>query len=234
MGNKANHISIKNWANEDKPREKLLDKGAVSLTNAELLAILINTGTQNNSALDIAKDVLALSGNDLIAFEQLEFNQLSKIKGLGPKKVVTLLAAIELGRRGKLAKAMSRKKVSTSKDAFEVLLPFYDDLSREHCYVLLLDQSNKLLAVQPISAGGLTSTVVDPRIVFRKAVETKNTAQLIISHNHPSGNINPSVADKNITQKLIDGAKLLDLKMIDHLIIGHNEYFSFADTALIS
>ena len=215
------------------PREKLLDKGAKALTNAELLAILINTGTQNNSALDIAKEVLTSCGQDLLGFEQLEFSTLRKIKGLGPKKAVTLLAAIELGRRGKLAKALVRKKVSSSQDAFEVLMPFYTDISQEHCIAIFLDQGNKLLSVQAISTGGLTSTVVDPRIIFRKALEIKNTAQIIISHNHPSGNISPSAADKNITKKLTEGAKLLDLKIVDHLIIGHNEYYSFADSAMM-
>ena len=233
MVNKQEHISIKDWADEDKPREKLMKKGSKSLTNAELLAILINTGTQSSSALDIAKEVLTLVDQDLLGFEQLEFEELRKIKGLGPKKVVSLLAAIELGRRGKLAKALERKKVSTSKDAFELLLPFYSNMSQEHCYVLFLDQANKLLSVQAISAGGLTATVVDPRIIFRKALEVKNTAQIILSHNHPSGNTSPSMADRKITKKLKDGAKLLDLKFIDHIIIGHNEFFSFSDAALL-
>ena len=228
------HISIKEWAVEDKPREKLLEKGATALTNAELLAILINTGSQNNSALDIAKEVLALSGQDLIGFEQLGYPELNKIKGLGPKKTVTLLAAIELGRRGKLAKALVRKKITTSRDAFEVLVPFYSDLSQEHCIVLFLDQANKLVSVVPISSGGMTSTVVDPRIIFRKAIEVRNTAQLIISHNHPSGNLKPSAADKHITKKLMEGALLLDLKCVDHIIIGHNKYFSFADEAIMA
>lgn len=216
------------------PREKLVEKGAVSLTNAELLAILINTGTQNNSALDIAKEVLALAGQDLLDFQQLSLLELKKIKGLGPKKAVTLLAAIELGRRGKLAKALQRKKISNAKEAFELLLPFYDDLSQENCIAIFLDQANKLISVEPISTGGLTATVVDPRIIFRKALENKKATQIIISHNHPSGNIEPSIADKNITRKLMEGAKLLDLKLIDHLIIGNNNFFSFADRALLS
>lgn len=233
MENTDKHISIKNWATEDMPREKLMDKGAVSLTNAELLAILINTGTQNNSALDIAKEVLALAGQDLLDFQQLSLPELQKIKGLGPKKAVTLLAAIELGRRGKLAQAMIRKKISNAKEAFELLLPFYADLSQEHCIAVFLDQGNKLISVVPISSGGLTSTVVDPRIIFRKALENKKTTQIIISHNHPSGNITPSLADKNITRKLKEGAKLLDLKLVDHLIIGSNSFFSFADASLL-
>lgn len=233
MVNEKRHISIKNWAIEDKPREKLQEKGAKSLTNAELLAILINTGTPNNSALDIAKEVLLLSGQNLLGFEQLSFEELKKIKGLGPKKVITLLSAIELGRRGKLAKALDRKKVTTSRDAFEVLVPFYADLSQEQCVVLFLDQANKLLSVAPISHGGLTATVVDPRIIFRKALEIKKTAQILLSHNHPSGNLIPSAADRKVTKKLVEGAKLLDLKFVDHIIIGHNDYFSFADAALV-
>ncbi len=233
MAIEKQHISIKEWATEDKPREKLLEKGGKALTNAELLAILINTGTRNRSALDIAKEILTLAGQDLLGFEQMDYHQLKEVRGLGPKKAVTLLAAIELGRRGKLAVALNRKSIATSRDAFEVLIPFYSDLSREHCYAVFLDQTNRLLSVVSISTGGLTATVVDPRIIFRKALEIKNTAQIIISHNHPSGSVNPSRADRNITKKLIEGAKLLDLKCVDHIIIGHNDYFSFADAAIM-
>ncbi len=229
MKNEKQHISIKDWNPEDMPREKLIDKGASALTNAELLAILINTGTRNASALDIAKKVLLQAGQDLLGFEQLGLNELKSIKGLGPKKAVTLLAAIELGRRGKLAKALTRKKVSSSREAFEILAPFFSDRSHEHFIAIFLDQSNKLLSVVPISSGGLTATVVDPRLIFRKALEVKNTTQIIISHNHPSGNVTPSQADRKITQKLIDGAKLLDFKIVDHIIVGHNEYYSFSD-----
>jgi len=229
----THHVSIKNWANEDRPREKLIDKGAQALTNAELLAILINTGTKNLSALDIAKQLLQIAGQDLINFAQLDLNDLKNVKGLGPKKAVTLLAAIELGRRGKLAQALQRTKVSSSRDAYEVISPYFTNAMQEHCFALFLDQGNQVVQVTAISAGGLTATVVDPRIIFSKALALKNVTQIIVAHNHPSGNITPSQADKNITRKLIDGGKLLDLAVIDHLIIGNNKYYSFADEAMM-
>lgn len=227
------HTSIKHWAVEDMPREKLMDKGAVSLTNAELLAILINTGTRNRSALDIAKEVLGMAGQDLLNVEQLNYDQLKKVNGLGPKKVVTLLASIELGRRGKLAKALVREKITSSRAAFDLLIPFYSDLSTESCVALFMDQGNKLVSVVPISSGGMTATVVDPKVLFRKALETQKTTQIIISHNHPSGSIQPSEADKRMTTKILEAGKLLDIRCIDHLIVGHNEYYSFADSAMM-
>ena len=233
MENEQKHTSIKDWAVEDMPREKLLAKGAASLTNAELLAILINTGTRNRSALDIAKEVLDLAGQDLLNVEQLNYDQLKKVKGLGPKKVVTLLASIELGKRGKLAKALVRKKITTSGEAFNLLLPFYSDFTKESCVALFMDHGNKLVSVVPISSGGMTATVVDPKILFRKALETQKTTQIILSHNHPSGNIRPSEADKRMTTKILEAGKLLDIRCVDHLIIGHNEYYSFADAAMM-
>ncbi len=233
MENEQKHTSIKDWAVEDMPREKLLAKGAASLTNAELLAILINTGTRNRSALDIAKEVLDLAGQDLLNVEQLNYDQLKKVKGLGPKKVVTLLASIELSRRGKLAKALVRKKITTSGEAFNLLLPFYSDFTKESCVALFMDHGNKLVSVVPISSGGMTATVVDPKILFRKALETQKTTQIILSHNHPSGNIRPSEADKHMTTKILEAGKLLDIRCVDHLIIGHNEYYSFADAAMM-
>jgi DNA repair protein RadC len=233
LENEQKHTSIKDWAVEDMPREKLLAKGAASLTNAELLAILINTGTRNRSALDIAKEVLDLAGQDLLNVEQLNYDQLKKVKGLGPKKVVTLLASIELSRRGKLAKALVRKKITTSGEAFNLLLPFYSDFTKESCVALFMDHGNKLVSVVPISSGGMTATVVDPKILFRKALETQKTTQIILSHNHPSGNIRPSEADKHMTTKILEAGKLLDIRCVDHLIIGHNEYYSFADAAMM-
>lgn len=233
MAGGTKHISIKDWAEEDKPREKLISKGATALTNAELLAILINTGTKNLSALDIAKEILNQAGQDLLGFAQMDLEQLKKVKGLGPKKSVTLLAALELGRRGKLAQAMERKKVTNSRESYELLAPYYTDFSQEHCVVMFLSQASKVLAVEIVSTGGLTATVVDPRVIFRKALSIKNVTSIILSHNHPSGNVQPSEADKRITNKLSDGAKLLDLKLLDHIIIGHNNFYSFADAALL-
>lgn len=228
-----NFKSIKNWAEEDKPREKLMNKGAKSLTNAELLAILINTGTKNLSALDIARQLMELAGQDLIQLQQLNLQDIKKIKGLGPKKAITLLAAIELGRRGKLANAMEKKKVQSSKQAFEILETYFTDLDREACFILFMDTSNKVLKVESISEGGMTATILDPRIIFKKALEIKGTTQFIIAHNHPSGNLKASQADIQITKKIKEGGSLLELQLVDHLIIGHNDYYSFQDNGLM-
>lgn len=225
--------SIKNWNEEDKPREKLIEKGAESLTNAELIAILINTGTRNQSALDIAKQVMSLANSDILEMQQLHFEELKAVKGLGPKKAVTLLAAIEIGRRSRVAKALEKKTLLSSKDAFELLLPYYADLSQEQCVVIFLSQSNKVLNIKSVGKGGITATIMDPRLIFKHAIQTKNTTQIIISHNHPSGNLNPSPADIKLTRKLKDAGALLDINVCDHIILGHNAYYSFMDEAMM-
>lgn len=225
--------SIKDWNEEDKPREKLIEKGAQSLTNAELLAILINTGTKNQSALDIAKQVMALANGDILEMQQLDFDELRSVKGLGPKKVVTLLAMIEMGRRSRVAKAMEKKQITSSKMAFELLLPFYADLSQEQSVVMYLNQSNRVLNIKLLGKGGMTSTIMDPRLIFKHALQTKNTTQIIISHNHPSGNLKPSPADIKLTRKIKEAGALLDINVCDHLILGHNDYFSFMDEAIM-
>ncbi len=227
------NISIKKWAQEDRPREKLQEKGGSSLSNSELLAILINTGTLDKSALDIAKDLLLLCDQNLLELGKLSLIDFQKVKGIGEKKAVTLAAAIELGRRRQLATAIERPKITSSLDTFNLIAPYLLDKQVEQFYVMFLSQGNKLVAVEAISHGGLTSTVVDCRVIFKKALEFSIVTQIILSHNHPSGNLRPSEADKVLTQKIKDAGLLLDIRLLDHLIIGDNAYFSFADEGMI-
>lgn len=219
-------VSIKNWSVEERPREKLIKKGLDSLTNAELLAILINTGTKQRSALDISKQLMDMSKNNLLELSKLSLVDLKKVKGVGEKKGVTLLAALELGKRRQLASALEKPRISSSKDSYEILAPLLSSNTHEEFYVLMLNQSNQMVDYFKLSVGGLTGTVVDPRILFRKALETPTAAKLIISHNHPSGSLKPSEADIKLTQKLVDAGRLLDLQLLDHLIIAGAAYYS--------
>jgi DNA repair protein RadC len=225
--------SIKDWASEDRPREKLVQKGADSLSNAELLAILINTGTPSRSALDIAKDILVQSDQNLLEMGKLSLSDIKKIKGIGEKKAVTLLASLELGKRRQFALALERPKIVSSTDSFNLLLSYFLDKTVEEFYVLFLNAGNRLLRIEPISNGGITSTVVDCRVIFKKAFELSGVTQIVLAHNHPSGNLTPSEPDKRLTEKVKEGGKLLDIKLLDHLIIAGNQFFSFADHALL-
>ena len=225
--------SIKEWASEDRPREKLLQKGADALSNAELLAILINTGTPSRSALDIAKDILEQSDQNLLELGKLSFNEIKKIKGIGEKKAVTLLASLELGKRRQLALALERPVIKSSNDSFNLLSRYFLDKTVEEFYVVFLNAGNRLVRIEPISNGGITSTVVDCRIIFKKALELSGVTQMILAHNHPSGNLTPSEPDKRLTEKIKEGGKLLELQLLDHLIIANNQFYSFSDNGLL-
>ena len=227
------YTSIKNWASEDRPREKLIQKGPESLSNAELLAILINTGTANKSAIDIAKDILEKSQQNLLEMGKLSLTDIKKIKGIGEKKAATLMASLELGKRRQVALALERPKILSSTDSFNLLSPYLLDKHVEEFFVVYLNAGNFLVSIEPISNGGLTSTVVDSRIIFKKALELSGVTQLIVAHNHPSGNLTPSEPDKRLTEKIKEGGKLLDLKLLDHLILASNQFFSFADNGLL-
>jgi len=225
--------SIKNWASEDRPREKLLQKGPESLSNAELLAILINTGTANKSAIDIAKDILEKSHQNLLEMGRLSLSDIKHIKGIGEKKAVTLMASLELGKRRQLASALERPKILSSTDSFNLLSPYLLDKIVEEFYVIFMNAGNYLITIEPISNGGITATVVDARIIFKKALEYAGVTQLIVAHNHPSGNLIPSETDKRLTEKIKEGGKLLDIRLLDHLIIASNSFYSFSDNGLL-
>ncbi len=229
-----NFKSIKNWASEDRPREKMIEKGAAALSNAELLAILINTGTANRSALDIAREIMELNHQNLLELSKMTITDLKKIKGLGEKKALTLLTALEIGKRRQLSAALEKPQIKSSRDAFDVLASYYIGKTVEAFYVIYMLHNGKVISVENVSNGGITGTVVDCRIIFKRALELKSTTRIIISHNHPSGNLNPSEADKRLTEKMIQGGKLLDIEISDHIIVAGNTYYSFRDEGLIT
>ena len=224
--------SIKNWAVDDRPREKLLTKGRESLSDSELLAILINTGSKTKSAVDLAKDVLALGKNNLDKLGKLSLTELMTIKGIGEAKAVTLIAALELGRRRQSIAPLNKTYVRSSNELATYLKATLKDYSHEVFAVVFLNKSNKINHFEILSKGGMTSTVVDPRILFKKALEVEATS-LVLCHNHPSGSLKPSRIDEELTTKLKEAGKYLEISVIDHLIVSDEGYFSFADEGLM-
>lgn len=222
---------ITQWSDDEKPREKLASKGKSSLSNAELIGILISTGTKTKSAIDLGRELLELAQNDLNLLARFNINEIKKIKGLGNAKAISIIAAVELGSRRKHEEAV-KQKVKSSKHAFEILEPLISDNNYEEFWVLLLSRANNLIACRQISEGGISGTIVDVRKIFKIAIE-ENTCSIIIAHNHPSGNLQPSDADKSITRKIKESGLILDIPLIDHLIIANNKYFSFADEGII-
>lgn len=224
--------SIKTWALDDRPREKLVNKGRQALSNAELLTILIGSGTTKLSALDIAKQVLSRVDDNLIELGKLSINDLMKFEGIGQAKAITIAAALDLGRRRREAEAIQKKKILSSKDAFEVLQSMISDYPHELFAIILLNRANHVIRKEIISEGGTDGTVVDPKKLFKLAIEG-NASSIILGHNHPSGNVIPSESDKKLTHNLIEAGKVLQLPIIDHLIIGEEKYYSFADEGIL-
>lgn len=230
--NNRKTLTIEQWSDADKPREKLLAIGKKSLSSTELLAILIRTGSTRKNALELARELLASTGNDLGKIGKMSPENMMNIEGIGPAKAVTITAALELGRRVGTADRTKMPKVEDSAGAYSILKPLIAELEHEEFYLLYLNNSHRVICTQQLSKGGITSTIVDIRLILKKALELGAIA-LIIAHNHPSGNLKPSAADKALTKKLVDAAKLMDLKVLDHLILTYNDYFSFADAELI-
>lgn len=224
--------SIKNWAIDDRPREKLLKKGAAILSDSELLAILINNGNKEKSAVELAKDVLKLGGQNLNELGKLSLNDFQKIKGIGEAKAITIAAALELGRRRHATAALEKTVIKTSADIAQYMRTRIKDFGYEVFAVLFLNKANKINHFEIISRGGLTGTVADPRIILRIALEQGATS-LVLCHNHPSGNLRPSKADEELTEKIKMAARYLDILVMDHLIVSEEGYFSFADGGLI-
>ncbi len=224
--------SIKCWAEEERPREKLFLLGAHQLSHAELLAILIGSGTRELSALDLARELLRLNDNNLDRLGRCRPADLMRQKGIGQAKAVTIAAALELGRRRQLQPVKQPPSIKTSEDAYRLLAPLMQDLKREVFYVLALSRSCKLLAKIPISEGGLSATVVDPRVLFQRALDY-GANYLILAHNHPSGTLEPSRSDIQLTKKLKQAGELLDIFIVDHLIISREGYFSFSDQKML-
>ena len=232
MPEKNTSFSIKNWSQDDQPREKLRDKGKSTLSDAELLAILIGSGSRNESAVELCKRILSSVDNNLNALGKLSMKQLMAFKGIGEAKAITIIAALELGRRRRSEDALQQKKISSSLSVFELMQPIIGELPHEEFWIIYLNNSNKVIHKNQLSKGGITGTLVDVRLVLKTAIEV-GAVGLILTHNHPSGSLKPSEADKQITQKLKLAADSLDIKVIDHLIITEKTYFSFADESLL-
>jgi DNA repair protein RadC len=226
------YFSIKYWAEDDKPREKLALKGRTALSDAELLAILIGSGSRNESAVELSKRILASVQNNLNALGKMSINQLMTFKGIGEAKAISIIAAVELARRRKSEEATQLVKITSSKIIFEIMQPLIGELPHEEFWVLYLNNSNKVIKKEQLSKGGITGTVVDVRLILKLALEN-NATSLILSHNHPSGRLEPSEPDIEITQKLKLAARQLELSVIDHIIVTENGYYSFADEGVI-
>lgn len=224
--------SIKTWAADDRPREKMISKGKGTLSNAELIAILIGSGNGELSAVELAREVLKAVGDNLYDLSKLSIDELQQHKGIGEAKAVSIAAALELGRRWSVTSPEQRKSISNSQEAYESFLALIDDPTKEHFMVAYLNRGNKVIKVERISTGGLSGTSADPKVIFKNALLKEATA-LMVCHNHPSGVPRPSAEDKNLTKNLIDAGKIFDINVLDHLIIGENSYFSFAEHGLM-
>lgn len=223
---------ITNWHEDDKPREKLMLKGKQALSDAELIAILIGSGSRNESAVQLSKRILSSVDNNLNALGKLSLQQLMNFKGIGEAKAISIQAAMELGRRRRTEEAQELKKITSSKSIFEIMQPIIGELGHEEFWIIYLNNSNKVLSKSQLSKGGITGTLVDVRLVFKAALEM-GAISIILSHNHPSGTLQPSEADKQITRKLKLAGESLDIRILDHLIITENHYYSFADEGIL-
>ncbi|MCX7650885.1 MAG: DNA repair protein RadC [Flavobacteriales bacterium] len=228
----SQHKSIKTWNSEERPREKFEKRGAAALTDAELLAILLNTGTRNKTALDLARELLDSVHHSLTALSRIPLENLKKFHGIGLKKAVTLAAALELGRRRKTEEASRKEDIRSSRQAYEILAPDLEDETQEVFMTLFLNRAHRVIRKEVMARGGMTGVVADPKVIFKKALLLDATA-LIVAHNHPSGQLKPSPEDIQLTQKLKEAAAFLDMALLDHLIITAHHYFSFADEGLL-
>lgn len=224
--------SIKQWSKDDRPREKLLMTGAENLSNSELLAILIHNGTRQKTAVDLAKEILKMGKDNLSELGRLSVKELMKIKGIGEAKAITITAALELGRRRQSATPLEKLIVTNSGDIAHYLQTKIKDYRHEIFAVLFLNRANKINHFEIISEGGITGTVADPRIILRKALE-EDAVNIILCHNHPSGSLKPSRADEELTKKIKEAARLLDITVLDHIIVSEDGYYSFADEGIL-
>lgn len=225
-------LGIQSWAEEDRPREKLQLKGKSTLTDAELIAILIGSGSQTQTAVDLSKHILSYVNNDLNALAKLSVNDLTKFKGIGEAKAISIVSAMELGRRRKDATSLSRPQIRSSLDAYKLITPELIDQPTEQFWIILLNRSNKVIGKKPVSLGGVSGTVVDSKVIFKMALENLASG-IILVHNHPSGNLKASQADILLTEKVKNAGKLLDIPVLDHLIFADEGYLSFADESML-
>lgn len=228
----SSNLGIKSWAEADRPREKLLLKGKAALSDAELLAIILGSGNESETAVDVAKKLLHSVENSLVELGKKDINALKKFKGIGDAKAISIIATMELGRRRQAENALQKSMIQSSKAAYEVLLPHLADLHHEVFMVLFLNRRNELISKVQMSSGGVSGTVVDTKMILKEAIQ-KLSSSIILAHNHPSGNISPSEQDKKITKQLKEACKLIDVNLNDHIIVGNQNYFSFLDNGLL-
>lgn len=233
MSTSDNRVSsIRDWAADERPREKLVQKGPAALSDSEILAILIGSGTRNESALSIARQIMSKCGNSLLELSRQSLADLRQFRGMGEAKSVILLAAIELARRKRSGAITEKKSVTNSREVYEYFAGNMGDLVHEEFWAMYLTRNNRIIAAEKLGEGGLNATVVDPKKVFAKALGN-HASSIIVAHNHPSGNLQPSAEDRRITQKLYASGKNLDLPLLDHLIVTNSGYFSFADEGIL-
>ncbi|MDB5029798.1 MAG: hypothetical protein JWP71_519 [Mucilaginibacter sp.] len=227
-----NKISIKSWAEEDRPREKLSSQGRRALTDAELIAILIGSGSRTESAVELSKRMLHHYDNDLNNLSKASISELSRFKGIGEAKAISIIAALEIGRRRNDTEAKVLDEIKGSKDAYNILKRFLVDLNHEEFWILLLNRGGKVIAKELISKGGLAGTVADPKIIFNIALQ-HSAASIMLAHNHPSGQLKPSQLDIDLTKKIANAGRMLDINVLDHLIVTNEGFYSFADEGII-
>ncbi len=220
--------SIKEWSKDDRPREKLLLKGVSTLSNAELIAIIISSGSRKESAVQLSQKILSEYQNKFSELGKLSIKQLIKFNGIGEAKAISVIAALEIGKRRGAELPDQQIKITASSQIYQILSPYFQDLQHEEFYITLLNRANIIISSHCISKGGIHGTIADPKIIFKKAL-LENTSGIILSHNHPSGNKTPSKSDLTLTKKIVEAGKLLDINVLDHLIITANSYYSFAD-----
>ena len=232
MSKAVKYLNILSWAEEDRPREKLLLKGKSALTDAELIAILIGSGTRSISAVDVAKMILAEADNNLNKLAKFSVRDLRKTKGIGEAKAISIVSALELGRRRKESDFSEKVKITCSNDIYELMKPELLDLPKEEFWVILLNRANRLIRKEQISSGGISGTVADPKVIFKAALD-QYASSIILVHNHPSGNLKPSQADINLTSKMKEAGKMLEIPVLDHIIFGDESFLSFADDGIL-
>jgi DNA repair protein RadC len=231
MKDKSINIPINKWSENDRPREKLLNKGVSALSDAELIAILIGSGNRQESAVDLSKRILLSSKNNLDLLGTFSIEQLTEFKGIGQAKAISIVAALEIGRRRNVSKALEVKSIKSSKDAFNILSPVLSDKTKEEFWVVYL-KKNVVSGMALISSGGLDASMVDIRVLMKKLLE-KEATSFVVAHNHPSGNKQPSESDKQLTKKIFDAANMLNIRLLDHIIVAKQSYFSFVDNGIL-
>lgn len=229
----SSNLSIKNWSVEDRPREKMMYNGAKVLSNAELLAIIIGSGTKTESAVELSRKILSACNNNLAQLGKLSINEMVKsYKGIGPAKAISISAAIELGKRTTFDETSKIAKITSSRDAYNTIRLALEDLSHEEFWILYLNRANKVIAKRRISQGGVSGTIIDPRLVYKPGLELL-ASSIVLCHNHPSGNLSPSNSDIQITKKLMQAGEVLDIKVLDHIIVSSTSFYSMADDGII-